>query len=133
MKRVAALALILFATLVACTGGGGSAHEHIVVGSKAFPESWILGEAAAMLARTAGAEAEHRKNLGATEITYGALRSGAIDVYPEYTGTIHEVLLHGAGGSTLESLRSELARRGIGMSDPLGFDNSYALATTAAD
>ncbi|HEX8789588.1 MAG TPA: glycine betaine ABC transporter substrate-binding protein [Polyangiaceae bacterium] len=128
-----ALAL-LFVALVACAnGGGGAAREHVVVGSKAFPESWVLGESAAMLARTAGAEADHRRNLGATEITYAALRSGAIDVYPEYTGTIREVLLHGAGGAGLESLRDELARNGIGMSDPLGFDNSYALATTAAD
>jgi osmoprotectant transport system permease protein len=123
--------VLLLTVLAACTAGGTS--EHVVVGSKAFPESWILGEAASMLARTAGAEADHRQNLGATEITYAALRSGAIDVYPEYTGTIREVLLHGAGGSSLESLRSELARNGIGMSDPLGFDNSYALATTAAD
>ncbi len=125
-------AAVLLVALVACTSGARAAREQLVVGSKAFPESWILGEAAAMLARTAGAEAEHRQNLGATEITYAALRSGAIDVYPEYTGTIREVLLHGAGGSSLESLRTELARSGIGMSDPLGFDNSYALATTAA-
>lgn len=125
-------AAVLLVALVAWTSLAHAAGEQVVVGSKAFPESWILGEAAAMLARTAGAKAEHRQNLGATEITYAALSSGAIDVYPEYTGTIREVLLHGAGGATLESLRSELARSGIGMSDPLGFDNSYALATTAA-
>jgi osmoprotectant transport system permease protein len=130
--RTWAAAVLLLTALAACTGGGG-ATEHVVVGSKAFPESWILGEAASILAKTAGGETEHRQNLGATEITFAALRSGAIDVYPEYTGTIREVLLHGAGGSSLESLRSELARNGIGMSDPLGFDNSYALATTAAD
>lgn len=127
------VAAVLLVALVGCAGGGGQTREHVVVGSKAFPESWILGEAAAMLAGTSGAEAEHRQNLGATEITYAALRSGAVDVYPEYTGTIREVLLHGAGGSSLDSLRSELARAGVGMSDPLGFDNSYALATTATD
>lgn len=130
--RIAA-ALVLLTALAACTTAAGAQNEHVVIGSKAFPESWILGEAAAILARTAGAEVEHRQNLGATEITYDALRMGAIDVYPEYTGTIREVLLHGAGGSSLDSLRGELARSGIGMSDPLGFDNSYALATTASD
>jgi len=131
--RTWAAAVLLLTVVAGCTGAGAATTEHVVVGSKAFPESWILGEAASMLAKTAGADAEHHQNLGATEITYAALRTGAVDVYPEYTGTIREVLLHGAGGSSLESLRSELARNGIGMSEPLGFDNSYALATTAAD
>jgi osmoprotectant transport system permease protein len=126
-------AALLLTAFVAHSSMARAQSEHVIVGSKAFPESWILGESAAILARTAGAEAEHRQNLGATEITYDALRTGAIDVYPEYTGTIREVLLHGAGGTTLDSLRDELGRAGVGMSDPLGFDNSYALATTASD
>ena len=66
--------------------------EKIRIGSKAFPESWVLGEACCQLARSAGAEVEYRKSLGATEIIYQALKQGSIDVYPEYTGTIRQVL-----------------------------------------
>ena len=66
----------------------------VTVGSKGFPESWILGAALTALAEAAGtARVTHRKNLGGTEITYQALKSGSIDVYPEYTGTIAEVIL----------------------------------------
>jgi osmoprotectant transport system permease protein len=101
--------------------------ERVSVGSKAFPESWIVGEALASLARGAGAEAEHRRNLGGTEIVYEALRSGAIDAYPEYTGTLREVVLHAPGASD-EDVTARLAREGIGVTASLGFDDSYALA-----
>jgi len=103
----------------------------VTVGSKAFPESWILGEALATLVRAGGvANVEHRANLGGTEIVYQALRSGEIDAYPEYTGTIAEVILHSAGRPTLAEMRDSLAREGIGISAPLGFNDGYALAVT---
>ena len=101
---------------------------HVTIGSKAFPESWILGEAAASLARRAGAEADHRRNLGGTEIVYDALRSGSIDVYPEYTGTISEVMLHAPGRLSLAEMRDSLYAQGIGISEPLGFNDSYGIA-----
>ena len=66
---------------------------------------------------------------------FGALEEGAIDLYPEYTGTLAEAVLHVASKgqrADLASLRRALAPRGIGISDPLGFDNTYALAVPAA-
>ena len=105
--------------------------EHVTVGSKAFPESWIVAEALAGCARGAGVQAEHRRNLGGTEIVYEALRSGAIDAYPEYTGTLREVVLH-AAGATDEEVRQRLANEGVGVTASLGFDDSYALAVAPA-
>jgi osmoprotectant transport system permease protein len=110
---------------------GEHAGERFVVGSKAFPESWVLGEALAALARASGADAAHRANLGGTEIVAEALRSGAIDAYPEYTGTLAEVVLH-APGASLDEMRRRLAPDGLGVSEPLGFDDSYALAVGPA-
>jgi osmoprotectant transport system permease protein len=105
----------------------------VTVGSKAFPESWILGDALATLMRAAdGARVEHRSNLGGTEILMQALRSGEVDVYPEYTGTLSEVVLHSGGRPTLAELRAGMAREGLGVSDPLGFNDSYALGVSGA-
>jgi osmoprotectant transport system permease protein len=118
---------LLIAT--ASTGAEGSSREHVVVGSKAFPESWVLGEALTLLCSSTGAVAEHRVNLGGTAIVAQAVRAGAIDAYPEYTGTLREVVLH-APGATQEELRSVLARDGLGMTASLGFEDSYALAVT---
>jgi osmoprotectant transport system permease protein len=106
--------------------------QRITVGSKLFPESWILGEALVQLGREAGAEMVHRKNLGATQIIYEALKQGDIDVYPEYTGTIAEVLLKDKPRASTADMASALASEGIGISYPLGFNDGYGLAVTAS-
>jgi osmoprotectant transport system permease protein len=129
VKRAAVAACVLAVSCLA-TGEAG-ARERVVVGSKAFPESWVLGEALATLAASAGAETEHRANLGGTEIVAQAVRTGAIDAYPEYTGTLREVVLR-TPAATLEEMRSALARDGLGVTSSLGFDDSYALAVGAA-
>lgn len=108
----------------------GSASSQVTIGSKAFPESWVLGEALASLLRSQGVDAAHRHNLGGTEIVYQALRSGHVDVYPEYTGTIVEVILKSQRELSLAEMRAELARGGLGLSDPIGFNDSYGLAVT---
>jgi osmoprotectant transport system permease protein len=103
----------------------------VTIGSKGFPESWILGAAlTALVQETNSARPSHKKNLGGTEITYQALRAGSIDVYPEYTGTIAEVILKAGRPKSPAEMRAALAAAGLTMSDPLGFNDGYALAVT---
>jgi osmoprotectant transport system permease protein len=123
LAMMLAIAILAFASTA-------RADEHVVIGSKAFPESWVLGEAVTMLAAEA-ADARHAQNLGGTEITFAALASGEIDAYPEYTGTIALVLLHGEASSP-EAMRAALAARGLAMSAPLGFNDGYAIAASRA-
>lgn len=105
------------------------AEPVINVGSKRFTESYILGEIIAQTINTAGeARAVHQQGLGNTGIVFSALRSGAIDVYPEYTGTIAFELLGRKTRASLEEIRRELAPLGLGAAVPLGFNNTYALA-----
>jgi osmoprotectant transport system permease protein len=56
------------------------------------------------------------------------LRTGRIDVYPEYMGTIDLEILKHAQPTSPEQIRKELAAMGLGMAVPLGFNNTYALA-----
>jgi osmoprotectant transport system permease protein len=98
------------------------------VGSKSFSESVILGEIVTQIARGAGVEVEHRRALGGTRLVWEALVSGAVDVYPDYTGTLLQELVPGDSGSLAE----RLAARGLAASAPLGFNNTYALAMTEA-
>ena len=60
----------------------------LVVGSKRFTESYILGEILAQTLVAAGVPATHKPGLGNTGILEQALASGAVDLYPEYPGTI---------------------------------------------
>jgi len=105
-----------------------SADQTLRVGSKRFTESYILGEILTQAAARSG-PAEHRQGLGNTAIVLSALRSGAIDVYPEYLGTIDLEILKNPEPTTLEQMRVALRPLGLGVAVPLGFSNGYALAT----
>lgn len=113
------LLLLLVATL-------SFAREEISVGSKKFTESVVLGELVRLSLENSGQKAIHRAELGGTRILWNALLAGDIDVYPEYTGTIEEELLQ-KKTRDFEELRSELARMGVGVTAPLGFNNTYAI------
>ncbi len=124
------LGLLLFAWLL----GGSAGAEPVVVGSKAFTESRVLAEIMVQLieART-DLEVEHREGLGGTKIVFSALESGAIDLYPEYTGTGYTVMLgRSEPGSSLrtylEVRRAFEERHRATWLSPFGFSNSYALA-----
>ena len=104
-----------------------AAADPIIVGSKKFTESYVLAEIAKHSLDTAGFNAEHRQGMGGTIILWEALRTGQIALYPEYTGTIAEEILKTPGVVSLEALRTELAKSGVGISDELGFNNTYAL------
>ena len=122
--------MLRFAMLVlACAGILLSAHaeEPLRVGSKRFTESYILGEILTQTAARVG-PAEHKQGLGNTAIVLGALRSGAIDVYPEYLGTIDLEILKNAQPTSLDAMRAALRPLGLGVAVPLGFSNGYALA-----
>jgi osmoprotectant transport system permease protein len=109
------------------------------VASKAFTESIILGEIVVQSLRARGVAAEHRAGLGGTRLVWDSLVSGAVDVYPEYTGTIVEEILPGLSradaapdGPARERLARALAAHGVGMTAPLGFDNTYAIGVLQA-
>jgi osmoprotectant transport system permease protein len=99
------------------------ADERLRIGSKRFTESYILGE---ILARVSGGE--HKPGLGNTGIVLAALKAGAIDVYPEYTGTIAAEIVRLPPTATLEQLNRALAADGLAAGVPLGFNDTYALA-----
>ncbi len=122
----------LLPLLLAATGATACAAERLVVGSKRFTESYILGEIVARTAQGAGAQALHRPGLGNTAVVLEALKAGAIDVYPEYLGTIESEILQLPQSADPQATRRALAAMGLDMGVPLGFSNGYALATTAA-
>jgi osmoprotectant transport system permease protein len=98
--------------------------ETLKVGSKRFTESYILGE---IVLKAAGG-GEHRQGLGNTGIVFNALKSGSIDLYPEYTGTIAKEILKLEGDADLAAINRGLVPLGFAASVPLGFHNGYALA-----
>lgn len=110
-----------------------AADDVLRVGSKRFTESYILGEVITRTAQgDAGPRAEHKPGLGNTAILFAALKSGAIDIYPDYTGTIALELLGLSRVPAPEELNRLLAPHGLQAGVFLGFGNSYALAMREA-
>lgn len=131
MRRLPALLLLL---LLAGSPPGAAAADagRLVVGSKRFTESYILGE---IVAQTAAPHVavEHRQGLGNTAVVLEALKAGVIDVYPEYLGTIDAEILKNPAPTDLAAMNRALAPLGLAISVPLGFQNGYALAMRAAE
>lgn len=125
--------LLLASLLAACWPAAWGAGTTLGVGSKRFTESYILGEIVTQTAQSAGTPAEHRQGLGNTAVVFEALKAGAIDVYPEYLGTIDAEILKHPQPTSLATMRAELARQGLGVAVPLGFANGYALAMRGVD
>lgn len=90
----------------------------MAVGSKRFTKSYILGEVIAQSAARAGAQATHKPGLGSGAVVLEALKLGAIDVYPEYIGTIEKEILGLPTGSAPARIDAELAKMGLGVAVP---------------
>ena len=104
-----------------------SLADPIVIGSKKFTESYVLGEIAKRTLNDAGIPAEHRQGMGGTIILWQALRGAQIDAYPEYTGTIEQEVLKAERQLSINDIRDALAKFGVGTTESLGFNNTYAL------
>ncbi|MFD2571768.1 ABC transporter permease/substrate-binding protein [Spirosoma soli] len=113
--------------------------QTIVMGSKVFTEQYILAEIYRQLIEGHTAlRVVSRTGLGGTQICFDALRTGAIDFYPEYTGTGLLVILQ-PPAAVLDTLsmqpesvydfvnRQFTQRYKLTWLKPLGFNNSYSL------
>jgi osmoprotectant transport system permease protein len=117
----------LLSSLIVVAAVFSASANPVIIGSKKFTESYVLGEIAKRTLTNAGIPAEHRQGMGGTIILWQALRGGQIDAYPEYTGTIAQEILKADHSSSLDEIRDSLAKFGVGMTEPLGFNNTYAL------
>src|SRR5258708_20316094 len=124
MRRASFIAIV--ATLWSCAS---SAAESIVIGGKIFTESYILGEMAAQTIESSSEVPVNRKvGMGSTGILFEGLKNGAIDLYPDYTGTLAEAILKRPELKSLDEIRQALSGMGLTMSGSLGFNDTYALA-----
>jgi osmoprotectant transport system permease protein len=132
MRRILALAalLVIIPRFLSAQAADG---RPVVIASKPFAESYLLAEMFAQVLEGRGIAVDRRSGLGATEIAFGALRTGAIDVYPEYTGTGLLAILgeppQSDPAAVFGRVSREFGRRwGVRWLPPLGFENTYAIA-----
>ena len=129
--RRAAIVLLFFA---GCHRG-----DRIIVGSKNFTESDLLGEIVAQqIERRTAVPVDRRFHLGGTFVCHQAITAGQIDLYVEYTGTAYTAVLKLAPGPDPDSVYRAVAaeyrqRFGLVWGKALGFDNTFAITVRRAD
>jgi osmoprotectant transport system substrate-binding protein len=114
-------------------------RDRIVIGSKNFTESFILGELMAqeIEARTQ-LKVERRFYLAGTYICQQAMLAGRLDLYPEYTGTaLTAILKKPAAGSpdqVYQLVKSEYEHRfALTLGPAFGFNDTFAMEIRGED
>jgi osmoprotectant transport system substrate-binding protein len=136
-RRWSSVSLILAALLLSSCAPSHS--DRVVVGSKNFTESLILGE---LLAQQIEAhthlKVERRFYLAGTYICQQALLAGRIDIYPEYTGTALTAILKqqvgGDNAGVYQRVKSEYeAHLDLTLGPPFGFNDTFAMEIRGDD
>jgi osmoprotectant transport system substrate-binding protein len=144
LALVAVLALVLAAGMAACgskkksstsgvSGQPGKGKPAVKLGTKNFPESFVLGQLYKQALEAKGFTVPLKNNIGSTEVIDKALTSGQIDVYPEYTGEILATVAHqtkrpGSADQAYAAAKAFQEKRGFTLLDKTPFFNTDALA-----
>ena len=126
--------VIIAAGLVSC-----SHPDRVVIGSKNFTEQIILGELLAQqIERKTQLPVQRKLNLGGTLLCHEALTAGQIDAYVEYTGTGLTAILKEPpvkdSNSVYQTVKAAYKSRfGIEWTEPLGFNNTFAIIVRKSD
>ena len=118
-------------------GSSQPQSARVVVGSKDFTESAILGEIVAQMLEARGVAVERNFELGGN-LPHDALLVGKIDLYPEYTGTSYTAILKHQPitdpRAVYDQVKQEYAEKfKLTVSEPLGFDNTFAILVRGAE
>jgi osmoprotectant transport system substrate-binding protein len=138
MKKILSviIGMVLVVALAACGGGGKTEPGKIVISGKKFTEQYILTYILAeYLKANTDLEVEVEEGLGGTFVLQEAMKKGDIDMYVEYTGTgfLNVLKNEYKPGQSPDEIY-EATKKGYGEEyditwlDPLGFNNTYALA-----
>jgi len=112
----------------------GVGKPAVTIGDKNFTEEYILGELYAQALRAKGYHVTLKGNIGSSEITYKALQSNQIQMYPEYTGVIVSVLAgntkppHSAK-QTYNEAEAYVQKHGFTLLSPTPFYDTDAMGT----
>ena len=92
------------------SSGNSAAGVSLTVGSANFPENVVLAEIYAEALKAQGAKITTKLNIGSREKYYPALKSGSLDLFAEYTGTILQFIDTSASASSPDDVYSALTK-----------------------
>jgi osmoprotectant transport system substrate-binding protein len=130
-----AIVIGLFAAVFARPAN--SAGTTVIIGTKNFPEEFILGQLYKQALQAKGFTVSYKENIGSTELIHTSLTSGKINFYPEYTGVIVQVVHHRTSSPSTAQATYLLAKKleaanGLTVLKPTPFSDTDAVAVTNA-
>ncbi len=137
--RLSIVAAVLATIVILGVSCESSRRDRIVVGSKNFTESFVLGELIAQqIEAHTSLKVERRFYLAGTYICQQAILAGRVDVYPEYTGTALTAILKQQATSdkaqVYQRVKSEYESRfGLTLGPSLGFNDTFAMEIRGED
>lgn len=105
------VATLLVGAVVPATVSAASSKP-IIVGSKSVPESKTVSEIYAIALEHAGYKVTRKQNIS-NSVVYKAVKTGQVDVYPEYTGTIVTAYLKKNGQGKSAAQMASIAQKGV--------------------
>lgn len=127
--------LLLALAMISVPALTKSKEETLIIGGKLGAEPAILIEMyKALIEQDTDLDVTLKPGLGKTTFLFNALKSGDIDIYPEFTGTVINELLQQEVADKAADNVYEQAREGIAKQynmrylAPMAFNNTYALA-----
>ena len=133
-----ALILGLVAAAPAAVGGqSGTKATPIIVGTKKFPEQYVLGQLYKQALEAQGFNVQYKENIASTELIDTSLKSGKITMYPEYTGimlsvTFKKKALPKSAGATYALAKKLYGKRGQTLLAQTPFQDVDVIAVTRA-
>jgi osmoprotectant transport system substrate-binding protein len=112
-----------------------AAGPTVIIGTKNFPEEYILGQLYKQALQARGFKVSYKENIGSTEVMTSALQSGKINFYPEYTGVIVQDVFHHASSPKTASATYKLAKKleaakGYSLLNPTPFYDTDVVVVT---
>ena len=133
-----AIVIGLFAAVLARPAHAKStAGPTVIIGTKNFPEEFILGQLYKQALEAKGFKVSYKENIGSTELIQTSLTSGKINMYPEYTGVIvqdvfHHTLSAKTASGTYQLAKQLEAKKGYTLLKPTPFFDTDVVAVTNA-
>lgn len=132
-KLLKSVVLIVVIMVFAACGKKEAGVETIKIGHKNYTEQRVLGQLFAVMIENHTDYKTDVKELGGTKIAFEALKTGDINIYPEFSGTAYTALLNESGlkdpGEVHKLVKDRLkAENNLDYLNPLGYNNTYTLA-----
>jgi osmoprotectant transport system substrate-binding protein len=115
----------------------GTGKPTVTIGDKNYTEQFILGQLYMQALKAQGYTVNINQNIGPTDVTLQALKSGALSMYPEYLYVLNANVVHSHGGhvsaqAAYDAAQKYVTAHGLALLNMTPFSDTFGIAVTDA-